>query len=181
MAWARSSTSTDSDPVGTFVLDPGAGASPVGVKTTFTLTWTHPVRWRALRDVDLRLDDGTERPLWVRFTEGISSTGTISSTLGVISLLDPSGNVVGSGLAGENRVLEGAMARLHLRESTVAGTGADGPSVTARFVISFLPGTPPASYAVELFASDDAGTRQGPEQAGSWDILSRLFLPLVRR
>ncbi|MBA3531455.1 MAG: hypothetical protein H0T73_05985, partial [Ardenticatenales bacterium] len=125
--------------VGVNELTPNSGGSEVGLITTFVLTWTHPVRWRALETLELRLRDAQGVALWVRFTEGVTSTGSMTSTLGYFSLLDEMGQVVASGLPGQPLVLETESAALHLAESTVSGTGAEGPAVTVGFTVSFKP------------------------------------------
>ena len=60
--------------VGLSDLSPAIGSSDADITTTFTLTWTHPITWRDLNTLDLRLRDGDDIPVWVRFTEGVTST-----------------------------------------------------------------------------------------------------------
>ncbi|MBA3534867.1 MAG: pre-peptidase C-terminal domain-containing protein, partial [Ardenticatenales bacterium] len=160
--------------VGESEFSPSLGESTVGMTTTYVLTWTHPLRWRDLNSLDVRLrNKDNESPLWIRFTEGTTST---------LHLLNSAETLVASGTPGEPRVLESETVRLFLAESLVQGTGADGPSVTLTFTVAFK-GEAMGQYNLELLALDDNGTLQGPDTIGSWTIQGAypLYLPLMRQ
>jgi hypothetical protein len=160
--------------VGVSQLTPDVGAAAQGVMTTFTLTWTHPIRWRDLNTLDVRLHRADGIPLWVRFTEGLTST---------FSILDANGNTLGTGLGGQPGVLESATGRLDLAHSGFTGTGPNGMTVTVRFAVSLKPSATLGTYSIELIATDDFSNTQGPERAGTWTVLGprNVFLPVIVR
>lgn len=159
--------------VGISQLSPTNGTGPSDTPTTFVLTWTHPVRWRDLNTLDLRLHDLDDIPLWIRFTEG---------TTGTFSLLDAIGNVVSSGEAGSNLVLESDTAAFDLAKSGFQGTGPDGPSVTITFTVLFKAPLRDRTFNLELLATDDDGNSQGPDKAGAWTITPpTLRLPEIEK
>lgn len=169
-------------PVGVSALAPTAGASAVDVPATFTLTWTHPERWRDLDSLDLRLRDEQGVVLWARFTESTDESGADSSTF---SLLDAVGNVVGTGAPGSPVVLESETAVLYLEQSVFRAAGPDDPVVAVDFTVSFKGPAAGRVFDVEVIGSDDLGNVQGPEQFGTWQVGDvatwQLFLPVVRR
>jgi hypothetical protein len=59
--------------VGVPELVPSNPATAPDDPTTLILRWVHPERWRALNTVDLRLLDGDQPVLWVRFDEAANS------------------------------------------------------------------------------------------------------------
>ncbi len=155
---------------------PNAGMGSVDLPVTFTLTWTHPIRWRDLQDLDLRLRDAAEIVLWVRFTEGLPDS--------VFSLLNADGSVADTGLPGENRLLENNSARLYLDQSSFVGAGPDDPDVTVNFGVSLKAPAAGRTYTIELVASEDSGDLQGPDIGGSWTVISNnnpLYMPLILR
>lgn len=165
-------------PVGLSELSPRTGISPVGVQATFVLTWTHPVKWRVLDAIDLRLQDTPDTALWARFrerfTEGEGDTSTFS-------LLDAAGNVVDEGQPGSAATLETETATLYLAESRFQGSGAEGPTVTVTFVVSFKSPAAGRRYSMEVWVRDDEGHVQGPDLAGVWQVGSFVYVPLVTR
>ncbi|HYN87026.1 MAG TPA: choice-of-anchor Q domain-containing protein, partial [Ardenticatenaceae bacterium] len=166
--------------VGISTLTPTSGASPPEVVSTFTLTWTHPVRWRLLDNLDLRFAAGDEVILWVRYSEGFDpATATDTSTF---SLLDAEGEVIATGRAGEDAVFETEWGALHLEQSSFQGTGAEGPDVTVHFAVSFAEEAAGRFYDLEVIASDDEGAIQGADEMGTWGVSPfHLYLPLVER
>ncbi|GIV76706.1 MAG: hypothetical protein KatS3mg050_1100 [Litorilinea sp.] len=160
--------------VGTSELTPIAGTTLPDVRLTFTLTWTHPVQWRKLDVLDLQVGEGLETVLWVRFTESQDDSGNDASTF---SLIDGHGNVIGSGSAGEDTVLETETARLHLEESFFQAAGVQDPTVIVHFTVSFKQLAAGHHYPVFLSATDDDGNSQEAEMAGMWGVGSFVYLP----
>jgi hypothetical protein len=158
--------------VGLSDFSPSIGSSDADITATFTLTWTHPIKWRDLNTLDLRLRDGDDIPVWVRFTEGVTST---------FSLLDSTGNLLGTGLPGEPIVLENTTARFDLEHSSFQGTGPTGPSVTVKFAVSVKPVASARTYSIELLATDDFDNAQGPDRVGTWTIFGpyKVYLPVA--
>ena len=158
--------------VGLSDFSPSIGSSDADLTTTFTLTWTHPIKWRDLNTLDLRLRDGDDIPVWVRFTEGVTST---------LSLLDSTGNILTTGLPGDPIVLESNTARFDLEHSSFLGTGPTGPSVTVKFAVSVKPVASARTYSIELLATDDFDNAQGPDRVGTWTVFGpyKVYLPIA--
>src|SRR4029078_1539307 len=124
-----------------------------------------------------RLRDEEGSVLWVRFNESTNGAGQDTSTF---SLLDDAGNVVGTGTAGSNVVLQTSTAAFYLAQTNFVGTGPTGPSVTVNFNVSFKAPAAGRVYNLELLATDDAQNMQGPDIVGTWAVNgSGLYLPLL--
>jgi N-acetylneuraminic acid mutarotase len=131
----------------------------VGATLEYVLTWTHPVTWRTLDTIDLRVRDDHQTILSIRFTEGEDT----------LRLYDPHTDRYSQAAApGSPTTLDTAWAVLHLADSAVVGTGPTGPSVTLTYGLSFKPPAAGRTYVVEVFAEDDLGSQQG------WDTLGTL-------
>ena len=85
-----------------------------------SLTWTHPERWRDLNTVDVQLRRQEDMPLWVRFTEGLTTTAGISATNGLV-LYNSDGTIAGVGEPGRAATLESDSAWPDLAQSRVQG------------------------------------------------------------
>ena len=66
-------TIVDDDTVGAMELIPPESSVAAGERHVLTLRWVHPVGWRGLDRVDLRLVDDEETILWVRFHEAANA------------------------------------------------------------------------------------------------------------
>ena len=114
-------------------------------------SWTHPVRWRLLHQLELRLLDETGTIIWIRFDE---ETNTLS-------LCDSSGTCDLSGQPATHDVLSVDAAALFLEDSIVQGTGEDGPTVDLYLHFRIDGGiTSGRSFMVEVAATEDGGARQ---------------------
>jgi hypothetical protein len=172
--------------VGTSVLTPAASNVQASQPFTLTLSWTHPAKWRDLSTVDLRLTaDGENLPLVVRFSEGVTSTSALSSTTTItdgLLLLDSSGAVAGAGQPGSSGVLESDMATLDLAKSRFQPNGPNQQTVTLTLALRLKDAAAGKRYSVELLATQDDGTMQGPEPMGTLVVGPfSTFLPLAVR
>lgn len=149
---------------GTAELIPSEAAVRVGEHLTYSLTWTHPERWRLLETIDLRISDGEGTIFYVHWNEPANT----------FSLFNPASGEAGPEAApGNRRRLETSAATMYLAESSVVGTGPTGPSVTLNFDLSFKPQAGGRTYRVEVFATDDFGHQQGFEPVGILTVLPR--------
>ena len=98
-------------------------STPVGAKTTFVYSWTHPTAsWRNMQNLDFRLvDSNLSGPLWLRLTE--------DNPLSTLSLLNDGGRSVYSGTlrsgqfgANEDWVITDTVT-LHLGQTQFFGSG----------------------------------------------------------
>ena len=152
---------TNDDPsVGETTLTPDQVGVAVGERTTLSVTWTHPVSWRDLETIDVRLVDGDEIALWVRFhhdneTDGVS-----------FSVFNPASGKFGRPVApGRPQRFESSWATLYLDETSVLGP--PGETVTLNLRVSFKPRSAGRVYRVEAFATEDDGHEQGFDPVGT--------------
>ena len=160
----------------------GGQRSLVGETTVFTLTWTHTdnAPWRSMGVMDLRLRDEQKTALWIRYTEAFSVT---TGDLSTLTLLNADGTPAGSGRFGSQMVLEDETVKVDLSQARFIGSGDKGSTVSVVIPVVFkAAAVHERPYNVELFATDDSGGEQGPDLAGSWEVLSALdlYLPAVR-
>src|SRR5262249_47860631 len=98
---------------GTAELVPAEAAVQVGERLTYSVTWTHPERWRLLQTIDLRISDA----------EGIVFDAHWDEPTNLISLFNPASEEFGPEAApGSANRLESAAATLYLAESSVIGS-----------------------------------------------------------
>ncbi len=143
--------------VGVSTLSPSNATVAAGEKIVYTLTWTHPIRWRLLDTLHLRFVSGDQEALFIRYQEASNT----------FSLWNPDSNSFGPQFEpGRNNVLETNMAKFYLDEAQVNGTGPLGPSVTFTLVISFKPQVAGRTWNALFFVSDDNGNLQGYEPKG---------------
>jgi hypothetical protein len=135
----------------------------VGEPTRLSLTWTHPVRWRELDNLQVRLADETDVALWLRFDP-------VSGTLAQVDPATESGG--GGALPGSAAVLETDLAALDLEKSTIAGSGPDGQSVTLALSLTFTPEAHGRVFNVETLVTDLKGASQGFDPVGTVTIAS---------
>ena len=142
-------------------LDPTGTTVRPGERIACRLTWTVPAPrgWRSLDTLQLRLVDGGETALWVRFDE-------VAGTPGLFSVVNSTNAKVGPGFApGRHNRLEGELASVDLAESAV--DGAPGRRVTLTLALGFKPLAAGHTYDVLVAATDDAGEVQGFHRAGT--------------
>ena len=160
-------------PVGTTVLTPTIGTALAETATTFTLTWTHPARWRDLTAMHLRWRGENGVVLWLKYDEASNE----------FSLLDPLTGTFGAGATpGSDTVLETAATRLLLAESTATGSGPEGRELTLTLRVVFKTAVSNHTYDIEQMVQDDHGNNQGFDKIGRWGVSPfHTALPLVTK
>jgi len=154
-------TIIDNDgPVGSSALVPPESSVTAGVRSSLALTWTTPVSWRDLDTVDLRLEDGDQVVLWVRFDQA-QNTFSLCNT----------NDECGSGVPPEtNAELRATSATLFLQESSVQGSGPTGPSVDLTYAFSVDPTLAGRQLLIEAAATDDSGNSQDFQEVGTLTV-----------
>jgi hypothetical protein len=157
--------------VGESTLTPTGQASEANDPVTFTLTWTHPERWRELETLHLR----------VRGNEGVAFWALFDEANNTFSLFDPNSRTfTGAAAPGSNVVLETGAAAFNLAQSQALGSGPEGRDVTLTFNVAFKEPTVGQIYQLELMATDDQGNSQGFDLAGVWAVGPfDYYLPLI--
>jgi len=155
-------TIKDDDPkIGITEGIPQQGVAAVGQEGVYSVRWTHPTRWRLLNTIDVRLMDGDQAVLWVRFDE----------TDGTFSQYNPHSDKYHSpSLPGSNRVYAGNQVQMLLKGSSAVGSGPTGPSVDLNLDFIFGPNAAGHVFRVEAFAEDDFGQQQGFEPVGTIEV-----------
>ncbi len=124
---------------------------------SYGIQWTHPVRWRLLDTVDIRIIDDEDSVLNVRFDEADNT----------FSLFNPAnGKFLHPDAPGSRTHFETDAAVMYLENSQVLGSGPTGPSVLLNLNLSFKPKAAGRVFRVEAFATDDDGNQQGFDEAG---------------
>lgn len=155
---------------GAFDFSPDKARVPVDKTQLFTVIWTVPAGevWRDLWTIDLRLRDGRDTALYVRWDEA-TNTFSIGDTRGKRHDHRRKGRhqdsddcddavTFGSGQApGTDRLLDTRWAALDLAQTSVTGSGPTGATVTLQFAIAFDRQAAGHAYRVDLAASDDLG------------------------
>lgn len=144
--------------VGTFTLAPDAQVIHTSERVTWTLTWNHPINWRALDELHFRILDQKGRIVaWVRWDESSNTFSVYNERTGQF----------GRSLApGSRRSLRMRGATLELSRSSVVGSGPKGLSVTLTLSLKLNGKAPAGNYHTELLSTDDRGLSQGFEPAG---------------
>jgi len=136
----------------------------VGERFTYGVKWTHPMRWRLLDTLYLRIIDEEDAVLNVRFTEADNT----------FSLFDAAnGKFLRPGVPGSRTHFETSAAVMYLEKSDVIGSGPTGPSVLLNLNLSFKPKAAGRAFRVEAFATDDEGNQQGFDEAGIIAVLRK--------
>lgn len=158
-------------------IDGNQSASFVGQPTQITLEWTHTtLAWRGMDVMDIRLANDERVALWIRYQESKADDGSDTSTL---TLLDEAGFPVGSAKFGNDMVLETDYATFDLGQASFAGSGPEGSTVSVTLPVTFKQAAAGQTYNIELFAVDDEEEVQGPDIAGSIDIIDPVtYLPI---
>jgi hypothetical protein len=150
-------TIVDDDAVGSMELIPADGTVAAGERIDLTLRWIHPVVWRDLDSVDLRLMDGETVVLWVRFDEAANS----------FALCEAADVCGAGGEPGSDAILAADSATLFLEGSAARGSGPTGPSVDLTYALAVEGNLAGRELRVEAGATDDGGERQELAQIGS--------------
>jgi hypothetical protein len=155
---------TNDDPsIGETTMTPAQLGIAVGERATLAVTWTHPVSWRELQTIDVRIVDDEDIVLWVRFQHD-EATDAVS-----FSLFNPASGRYGHPAApGRPMRFETSAATLYLDESSVLGP--EGQSVTLNLRFSVKPRAAGRVYRVEAFATDDLGHEQGFDLVGTLTV-----------
>jgi len=136
----------------------------VGERFTYGIQWTHPVRWRLLDTVDIRIIDDEDSVLNVRFDEAANT----------FTLFNPvNGKFLHPDAPGSRTHFETDAAVMYLENSQVLGSGPTGPSVLLNLNLSFKPKAAGRVFRVEAFATDDDGNQQGFDEAGIIGVLRK--------
>jgi uncharacterized repeat protein (TIGR01451 family) len=109
------------------LVQPAAGSIvPIGVKTTFVISWTHPTdSWRTMQNMDLRLrDQNNDVAAQIRVVERPGSTSVYRLLNGTENAVSTDGVQPDEGLPGENKDLTITdTVTLHLADSQFFGSG----------------------------------------------------------
>jgi len=118
--------------VGSFDVMPSDAAVAVHERLDYAFTWTvpAPLNWHDLEFLQLRLRDGADVILWVRFDEA-------SRTFSLFN--EATGQFESGSAAGSPSRLQTPHATLYLADTSVVGSGPTGPSVTLNLSLSFEP------------------------------------------
>ncbi len=167
--------------VGGYQLSPDDAQVQADERIVYTLDWTVPDNevWRNLKTIDLRLRDH-QTALWLRWDEasnrfslcrrvdGDEDEGDKADAQAAARAADRRPVLCGAGaLPGSASVLETPFARLHLADSTVAGSGPTGQRVTLQLALSLKTAAAGHDWRVELAAADDFGNQDAFVQASS--------------
>lgn len=158
----------DPDRIGLAELTPFASVTRVGDPLPVTLSWTHPVRWRDLDTVDLRLRGASGIVIWLRFDEAANT----------FAVVDPTNATPGPGFPpGQPGQLAGGPVTVLLDASRVRADGPDAPLVDLTFALSFAPEALGRTYTVEAAATDDSGDAQDFDDVGTISVAAVLLCP----
>lgn len=127
-------------PVGVTVLTPTVGTAPAETPATFTLTWTHPARWRDLTAMHLRWRGENGVVLWLKYDEESNE----------FSLLDPATGTFGAG--------------------ATPGSDPEGRELTLTLRVVFKTAVSNHTYDIEQMVQDDHGNNQGFDKIGRWGV-----------
>lgn len=119
-----------------------------------------PTHWRQLQSLDLRLRNGSDIALWVRWDEATNEFRLFNTS---------SGRFGPPGLPGDPNVLASRGAKLHLDSTQAIGSGLTGSSVTLLLDLSFQPSAA-GTYVVEVAAVDDTGHRDDFAPVGTLTV-----------
>ncbi|HEY6169127.1 MAG TPA: Ig-like domain-containing protein [Verrucomicrobiae bacterium] len=154
----------DDSPVGTATLTPDVAVARVKVPIDYDLVWVHPVQWRQIDSIDLKISDDAGTAMFVRWHE----------TENAFSLLNPhNGKFVRTAAAGSPSRFETELATVYLEKCDSLGSGPTGQSVIVSYSISFKPLAAGRSFNIEAFATDDLGNEQGFEPVGAVAVRRR--------
>ena len=179
--------------IGGFELSPDNATVQVEEQLAYSVHWTVPdnLVWRNLKSIDLRLRGGHGTALWVRWDESSNrfslcqAPASAGKGRGADDDSDdddddqpvPAQRVKAQAvcapgeLPGSSAVLSTALARLHLADSTVTGSGPTGQAVTLKLVVSLLGKSAGHTYKLELAAADDFGNEDSFVRASKLSVV----------
>ncbi len=144
-----------------------------GDLSTLTLGWVHPVNWRLLENMALRLlDENDEVVLWLSFAEELGAKGALV-------LHTDDGAIAGIGFPGDDTLLATDIGLMDLANSQIDAQ--PGTTVTAIYGFRFDQQAQGRTFKVELSADDQEGNAHGFEPAGTITVLTAIFLPSITR
>lgn len=151
---------------GAFDLGPSDATVEVHDPLSYDFIWTvpEPLNWHDLRSLELRIHDGDETILWVRFDEGTNSFSLFDERTGRFTRSLP---------AGSDEALHTPDAVLHLAHTRVVGSGPTGQTVTLGLALSFKPRAGGRTFMVDVRSTDDQGTQDPFTRAGTLTIGKR--------
>lgn len=140
--------------LGDFEVEPVDAIIQKNEFITYTFIWSmpEPLNWHDLNTLDLRIMNGSDPILHIRFNENGNLLSVLNEATGQFGPEFPIGS--------DNR-LQTRYASLDLRESTVGavnsvlGTGPNSPTVKLGLALKFKPSAAGNTYRIEVAASDD--------------------------
>ena len=155
--------------VGTFEVEPADAVASVNEPIHYSLTWTvpEPRNWHSLEWLELRIVDGSDAILHLRFEEASHLISVFSDTTGSFGKGFP---------VGSNKRLQTLSATLDLGETTVGpvnsalGFGPESPTVRLDLALRFKPSAAGKTYRVEVAARDDLGNEDPFTLAGTLTV-----------
>jgi hypothetical protein len=148
---------------GTFDLTPVESSVAVREPLMYAYTWTvpSPLNWHDLESLELRIRDGEDTIISLRFDEATQT----------FSLLNEAKDEFAKAFAaGSSNSLQTAQATLDLAGTSVKGSGPTGPSITLNLALSFKPQAAGRTFIVEVAATNDGSTRSEFMQAGTLTV-----------
>src|SRR5262249_26588178 len=157
----------ESAPVGGFEVDPADATVVAGDEFLLDFTWTHTTQWRELQTLELRIvrERQGDVALWVRWDQESNT----------FNLLDEHGRPGKPAEPGSHKTLKTRLAELLLEDTSVLTSGPAGKEVTLTLALRFTreaAGHRHRDYRIEVLATDDAGTEQGFDTAGTVRVLA---------
>ena len=160
--------------VGTVNVGIGSFASALvrpGDLSTLTLGWEHPVNWRLLENMALRLlDENDEVVLWLSFAEEFGDKGALV-------LHSAEGEIAGIGFPGDDTLLGSDVGQLDLANSQIDAQ--PGTTVKVIYGFRFDQQAQGRTFQVEFSADDKEGNAHGFEPAGTITVPTAIFLPSI--
>ena len=145
-----------------------------GDLSTLTLGWVHPVNWRLLENMALRLlDENGQVVLWLSFAEELGAKGALV-------LHTDDGAIAGIGFPGDDTLLASDIGLLDLANSQI---DAQPGTTTVKVIYAFRfdEQAQGRTFQVELSADDQEGNAHGFEPAGTITVPTAIFLPSVSK
>ncbi len=155
--------------VGDFEVDPMDAIAMVNERINFGFIWTVPElrNWHDLNSLELRITDGSNAILHIRFEEDGNMISVFNEATGRFGKGSP---------IGSNRRLQTQYATLYLENTTagavnsVLGTGANSPTVRIDLALRFKPSAAGRTYQIEVAAKDDFGNEDPFATAGTLTV-----------
>jgi hypothetical protein len=155
--------------VGDFEVEPVDATAQAKESINYSFIWTvpEPLNWHDLDTVELRVMDGSDAILHLRFEEARN----------LISVFNEGTGQFGKGFApGSNKRLKTRYATLDLGATTVGpvnsalGFGPNSPTVRLDLALRFKPSAAGKTYRVEVAARDDLGNEDPFTLAGTLTV-----------